>query len=184
MSKIMLTTRCKWRKVSLVNNCIYNCNPKNKLCHWISSIIVLDLVLTRSSRNKSAVTTIFSCKPSHWFISNRKLKAFLMLPKTQRVGLVIQARHSRHSSIQMTSSNALLKNKIASEKKTPAALTYCLKYIINPTQTSHFFQKENQQKLADSPVFLTRPKEKKKKREKKSKKRRIIRRKKCLNDEF
>lgn len=54
------------------------------------------------------------------------------------------------------------------------------------TPTSLFFQKENLNKFADSPVFLTRPQEKKKKekKKKKSKERRIIVRKKCLYDEF
>ena len=38
------------------------------------------------------------------------------------------------------------------------------------TPTSLFFQKENLNKFADSPVFLTRPQEEKKKEKKKKKK--------------
>ena len=86
-----------------------------------------------------------------------------MLPKTERIRLVIQATHPRPSRIQMTFPNASLRNEIASEKKTWAASSFCIEYITKPIPTSHFFQKENQNKFADSPVFLTRPKEKKKK---------------------
>ena len=78
-----------------------------------------------------------------------------------------------------------MKNEIASEKKTWAASTFCIKYITKPIPTSHFFQKENQNKFADSPAFLTRPKEKKKKeKKKKTRKEEKEEEKKCLYDEF
>ena len=51
-------------------------------------------------------------------------------------------------------------------------------YYKTNTDISFFFRKENQNKFADSPVFLTRPKEKKKKGKKKKSKKRGIRRRK------
>lgn len=136
--------------------------------------------------NKSALTTIFHPRDNNDLKAIGNWRPSLMLPKTERIRLMIQATHPRPPRIKMTFPNASLKNEIASVKKTWAASTFCIKYITKPIPTSHFFQKENQNKFADSPVFLTRPKEKKQKgKKKKSKKRRIRRRKKkYLYDEF
>ena len=60
-------------------------------------------------------------------------------------------------------------------------------YYKTNTDISFFFRKENQNKFADSPVFLTRPKEKKKKGKKKKKqekKNKKKEKKKYLHDEF
>lgn len=98
-----------------------------------------------------------------WFKSNRKLKKGLPNVARHRKGWT---GDSANTSKAFLNPNASLKNKIASEKKTRVASTFCFKYL-NQTPTSHFFQKENQRKFEDSLVFLTRQEKKNKRKTKK-----------------